>query len=194
MEDAMSRAAYLARLERERLSKVEQQGRARLEARLVAEGVAETVSLSAARGAEFEAPPSARGERQRPYRRLAGLDWLARKGRLTPMQKAAGERYGHCYRKARGEVAIASTLDLKPGDGSDTPLNAVISRAEANARARDALRVYRESLRLQPALVAACDMVCGEELTPREAVSGGDREIHRLEAVLEVALDILAGR
>ena len=82
----MSRAAYLARLERERLIRVEQQGRARLEARQVAEGVAETVALSQARGAQFEAPPAARGERQRPYRRLAGLDWLLRKGRLTTAQ------------------------------------------------------------------------------------------------------------
>ena len=39
----MSRAAYLARLERERLIRVERQGRARLEARQVVEGVAETI-------------------------------------------------------------------------------------------------------------------------------------------------------
>lgn len=185
----MSRAAYLARLERERLSRVEAQGKARLEARQVAEGVAETVALSAARGAEFDTP--AGGERQRPYRRLAGLDWLARKGRLSSAQKAAGERYGECYRKARGEVAIASTLDVTPGGAAATPLTAVVARAEANARARDALSAYRERLSRQPALVAACDMICGEELTPREAVAG-EREIYRLEAVLEVALDMLA--
>ena len=188
----MSRAAYLARLERERLARVEQQGRARLEARRVAEGVAETIALLAARGAEFEAPPSARGERQRPYRRLPGLEWLSRKGRLTNAQKAAGERYGRCYRAAQGEVAIASTLDIRPGGAAETPLTAVIARAEANAWARDALKAYRETLRRQPSLVAACDMICGEELTPREAVHGGDREIYRLEAVLEVALDMLA--
>ncbi|MBP6877505.1 MAG: hypothetical protein KBC34_05760 [Phenylobacterium sp.] len=190
----MSRAAYLARLERERLIRVEQQGRARLEARQVAEGVAETVALSQARGAQFEAPPATRGERQRPYRRLAGLDWLLRKGRLTTAQKAAGERYGRCYRMAQGEVAIASTLDIKPGGAAETPLTAVIARAEANARARDALSAYRDTLRGQPSLVAACDMICGEELTPREAACGGDREIYRLEAVLEVALDMLAAK
>lgn len=190
----MSRAAYLARLERERLMRAEQQGRARLEARRVAEGVAETVALSAARGAEFEAPPVARGERQRPYRRLAGLDWLLRKGRLTTAQKAAGERYGRCYRVAQGAVAIASTLDVRPGGAAETPLTAVIARAEANARARDALDDYRETLRRQPSLVAACDMICGEELTPREAARGGEREIYRLEAMLEVALDMLAAQ
>jgi hypothetical protein len=188
----MSRAAYLARMERERLARVEQQGRARRLAREVAEGVAETVTLSAARGAEFDAPEPARGERQRPYRRLAGLDWLARKGRLSAAQKAAGERYGECYRRARGEIAIGSTLDIKPGGAAETPLTAIIARAEANARARDALTQLRARLSRQPTLVAACDMICGEELTPREAVQGGDRETYRLEAVLEVALDILA--
>lgn len=187
----MSRAAYLARLERERLSRVEAQGRARLEARQVAEGVAETVTLSAARGAEFDVPVSAPGERRGPYRRLAGLDWLARKGRLTRAQKAAGERYGECYRKAKGEVAIGSTLDVTPGSAAETPLTAIIARAEAHARARDALAGFRERLARQPALVSACDMICGEELTPREAVDG-DRETYRLEAVLEVALDMLA--
>lgn len=188
----MSRAAYLARMERERLTRLEQQGRARRLAREVAEGVAETVALSAARGAEFDAPEPALGERQRPYRRLAGLDWLARKGRLSAAQKAAGERYGECYRRARGEIAIGSTLDIKPGGAAETPLTAIIARAEANARARDALALFRARLSRQPTLVAACDMICGEELTPREAVQGGDRETYRLEAVLEVALDILA--
>ena len=51
---------------------------------------------------------------------------------------------------------------------------------------------FRARLSRQPTLVAACDMICGEELTPREAVKGVDRETHRLEAVIEVALDILA--
>jgi hypothetical protein len=189
----MSRAVYLARLERERLAKAEQQGRARLAAREVADGVAETVALSAARGAEFEVPSVARGERQRPYRKMAGLEWLARKGRVSPAQKAAGERYGECYRKALGEVAIASTLDVRPGGAAETPLTAVIARAEANARARDRLAFYRERLRDQVGLVTACDMICGEELTPRE-VAGDDRGTQRIEAVLEVALDILAAQ
>ena len=38
--------------------------------------------------------------------------------------------------------------------------------------------------------VAACDLICGEERTPREA-AGGEREALRLEAVLKVALDLL---
>lgn len=189
----MSRTAFLARLERERLANLERRGKARLEARAVAEGVAETVTLSQARGAAFDEPQADGGGRSKPYQRLAGLDWLARKGRLNAAQKAAGERYGIFYRQARGEVAIASTLDIKPGGASETPLTVVVARAEANVRARQTLAAFRERLSRQPALVSACDLICGEELTPREAVAG-DKETYRLEAVLEVALDILASR
>lgn len=188
----MSRTAFLARLERERLARIEQRGRARLEAQAVASGVAETVALSQARGAAFDEPPPEDG-RPKAYRHLAGLDWLARKGRLNPAQKAAGERYGAFYRQARGEIAIASTLDIKPGGAGEAPLSVVVARAEANVRARQTLSALRERLSRQPALVSACDLICGEELTPREAVTG-DKETHRLEAVLEVALDILASR
>lgn len=189
----MSRTAFLARLERERLTSLERRGKARVEAQAVASGVAETVALSQARGAAFAEPLAGSGGRAKPYQRLAGLDWLARKGRLNAAQKAAGERYGVFYRQARGEIAIASTLDIKPGGGSEAPLTAVVARAEANVRARQTLSALRERLSRQPALVSACDLICGEELTPREAVAG-DKETYRLEAVLEVALDILASR
>ncbi|MDP3854373.1 hypothetical protein [Phenylobacterium sp.] len=188
----MSRAAYLAGLERQRLLSGARRAQAKAEAQAVAEGVAETVALSIARGGAFEVPADAR--RGKPYRRQAGLDWLAAKGRLSPAQRAAGERYGACYRRARGEIAIASTLDVKPGlsGGTGAPLSEVLAKAEANAQARARLAAYRRRLWDQSALVAACDKICGEELTPREAAAA-EREASRLEAVLAVALDILAG-
>lgn len=83
----MSRAAQLARLERERLLTLERRGKARLEAQAVAGGVAESVALSRARGAAIVMPPAEPGERQRTYRRLPGLEWLARRGRLSEAQK-----------------------------------------------------------------------------------------------------------
>ncbi|HEX3699035.1 MAG TPA: hypothetical protein VHV27_00020, partial [Phenylobacterium sp.] len=65
--------------------------RAQAEARAVTEGVAETLALERRRGAAFQlAEPQARG-RPRPYRRQPGLDWLARKGRLSEAQRQAGE-------------------------------------------------------------------------------------------------------
>lgn len=189
----MSRTAYLARLERERLLTAERRGKARLEAREVAEGVEETVALSLARGAAIEAPDGRRGEREKPYRRMTGLDWLARRGVLTDAQKAMGERYGACYRQARGGGSIGSTLDIKPGLGmaDGRPLANVVAQAEANLQASQRLARYRRRLHDQAALVAACDMICGEEMTPREA-TGHDRQAHGLERVLHVALDILS--
>lgn len=182
-----------ARRERERLLTLEQRARSQSEARAVADGVAETVALSQARGAGFEAPKRQPGMREAPYRRQPGLDWLARKGRLSAEQKAAGERYGACYRRARSEGAIRSSLDLKPRTSAPggAALSDILARAEGSAQAAARLVGYRRQLLRQPDLVAACDLVCGQELTPREA-AGGEREAGRLEAVLGVALDILA--
>ncbi|WP_309644400.1 hypothetical protein [Phenylobacterium sp.] len=189
----MSRAAYLARLERERLLTQERRGQARAEAQAVDEGVTETVALSTARGSAFETPQVGPGKRGKPYRRQAGLEWLTGKGRLTAAQRAAGERYGACYRRARGDVSIPSTLDVRPGDseGGGVPLNEVLATAEANAQAGLRLAAYRRRLRHHAALVAACDRICGEELTPREATKA-EREAYQLEAILAVALDMLA--
>jgi len=191
----MNRVAYLARLEAARLSALERRGAARREALEVAAGVTETVALSEARGARFEAAARRRGERDAPYRRQAGLEWLAAKGRLSQAQKAAGERYGLCFRRAGVEISIASTLDVQPGGGSATgaPLSAVLARAEARVQAGTKLALYRRRLSDHDALVAACDLVCGQELTPREAAVS-EREAGKLEAVLAVALDLLAAQ
>lgn len=179
---------------RARLLRLERQEKARAEARAVSEGVAETVALSRSRGAAFEAPPRARGPRAQPYRRQEGLAWLARKGRLTPRQRAAGERYAAAYRRAKLEVSIPSTLDVKPGSAQarGPAVAEVLAHGEGTAQARAALARYRARLMGQKDLIGACDAICGEAMTPREA-AGADREAARLEAVLGVALDLLAG-
>jgi hypothetical protein len=180
-----------ARAIRERLQRIEQRERQRDEAAAVTEGVAETLDLELARGAAFEAPSASRAA---AYRRQAGLEWLARKGRLNDAQKAAGERYGACYRRAMQAASIGSTLEIQPGMGSaGPPLSALLAKAEGRRWAEAKLNLYRGQLLSQRDLIAACDRVCGQELTPREA-AGGEREAGRLEAVLGVALDILASR
>jgi hypothetical protein len=189
----MGRAYDPARETRARLLRLEQRAKARTEVAAIADGVAETVALSRARGAAIHREPAARGERDAAYRRQPGLEWLARKGRLTPPQAQAGERYGACYRRARVEAAIASTLETQPGGGlpAGPPLSALLEQVEGRRRAQEQLARYRARLMQQEDLIAACDRICGEELTPREA-GGGEREAGRLEAVLKVALDILA--
>lgn len=190
----MTAAEQLARLQRERMAVEARREKARATAREVAQGVAETVALSEARGTAFDAPPVVRGAREKPYRRQPGLEWLSGKGRLTATQRAAGERYGDCYRRAKHVGSIGSSLDIKPGmqraDGA--PIRRLLAQAESTILAEARLERLRSRLGGQAALVSACDLVCGEELTPREA-AGGDREAGRLEAVLGVALDLLAG-
>ena len=64
--------------------------------------------------------------------------------------------------------------------------------AEGSAQAAARLAAMRARLWDQADLVSACDLVCGQELTPREAVSS-EREVGRIEALVAVALDVLAG-
>lgn len=182
------------RAARDRLLRLERQAQARAEALAVAEGVAETVALSRARGAAVVGPkPGRRGPSAQPYRRLNGLDWLAAKDRITPQAKAAGERYGWAYRRVKLEKAIPSTLDDRVrGEFVAPSLKETLARGEGTELARRKLAEFRARLSGQPDLVAACDIVCGEEKTPREA-AGGERDAGRLEAVLKVALDLLAG-
>ena len=184
-----------ARVARERLLRFERQARARAEAAAVADGVAETVALSRARGQAIAEPA---GPRRRvctqPYRRQSGLEWLAAKGRIDATAKAAGDRYGAVYRRAKADQPIRSTLDVRPGRGQDptAPLAESLAHGEGTEVARRKLAELRRRLWRQPDLVAACDLICGEEKTPREAAAN-DRDAGRIEAVLKVALDILAG-
>lgn len=187
---------------RARRLRAEQQAAADADARAVAAGVAETVALSRARGASIVAAalegearaPGRRGPRATPYRRQTGLDWLFAKGRIDASAKAAGERYGAIYRRVKADTPIRSTLDIRPGRGQppEAPLGRLLAHAEGTEQARARLGTLRRHLWSQVDLVGACDLICGEELTPREA-AGADRDAARLEAVLKVALEVLAG-
>jgi hypothetical protein len=189
----MGRAYDPARAMRERLKILEAREKGRSEARAVAEGVAETVTLVRSRGGAFEKPAARKGERETAYRRQAGLEWLAKKGRITEGQKAAGEAYGACWRRAGSAPPIGSTLEVQPSGGlaAGPSLGLVLKQAAGRLRAEEELTALRARLFGQSDLVTVCDLICGQELTPREA-GGGDRDAARIEAVLKVALDILA--
>ena len=189
----MGRAYDPARAMRERLKVLEAREKGRAEARAVADGVAETVALARARGAAFEKPQARKGGRETPYRRQAGLEWLFGKGRITARQRAAGEAYGALWRRAGQGPSIGSTLEVQPSGGlaAGPSLGLVLKQAAGRRRAEQELAGLRDRLFGQSDLVSVCDLVCGRELTPREA-GGGDREAARIEAVLKVALDILA--
>ena len=189
----MGRVYDPARAMRERLKILEAREKGRTEARAVADGVAESVALGRARGAVFEKPAARKGERETPYRRQAGLEWLLKKGRISERQKAAGERYGACWRRAGSTPSMGSTLEVQPSGGvaAGMSLALLLKQSAGRLRAEQELTGFRERLFGQSDLVSVCDLICGQELTPREA-GGGDRDAARIEAVLKVALDILA--
>src|SRR6185437_2986755 len=164
----MGRPYDPARAMRERLKRREAQALARTEARAVAEGVDETVALSQARGAAFEKPAPARGGRETAYRRQAGLDWLALKGRITPRQRQAGEAYGAAFRRSQQAPSIGSTLEVQPSGGlaAGPSLAQILKAAAGRARAADELAAMRAGLFGQGDLVSVCDLICGRELTP----------------------------
>ena len=166
------------RLARDRLMRLERQAKARAEAVAVAEGVAETVALSRARGAVVV---GGRGTaKAAPMKRLSGLEWLATRGKISAEAKAAGERYGWVYRRVKLDKAIPSTLDVRVrGQFLPPSLEEVLAHGEGTECARRRLAEFRRRLSGQPDLVAACDLVCGEEKTPREAAAG-DRDAGKL--------------
>jgi hypothetical protein len=177
----MGRAYDPARAMRERLKILEARERGRAEAHAVADGVAETVALAQARGAQFEKPPARKGERETPYRRRAGLEWLEGKGRITARQKAAGEAYGACWRRAGSGPHIASSLEVQPSGGlaAGASLALVLKQAAGRQRAEAELARYRARLFGQSDLETVCDLICGQELTPREAATATPRASRR---------------
>lgn len=182
-----------ARATRERLLQLESRQKARVEARAVAEGVDESVRLARRRGAAFAKDGAVRAARETPYQRLTGLEWLLRKARIGPDQAAAGQRYGEAFRRAGAAPSLPSTLEIPLGGGAGNgpSLTMILKQGAGRAQAEALLARYRRQLLGQADLIAACDLVCGRELTPREA-AGGERDAARMEAVLKVALDILA--
>lgn len=178
-------------LERQQLGVEERRLKAKAEDVALELRLVETAALAEARGEVFDRPTMKRGEQRKPMRRLTGLEWLRRKGRITDDAWAAGERYGAVYRLTKGAGAIASILNEDRGIGGGQTIASVMQHSEKTAQASSKLAMYRRQLINQGAMIAACDTICGEELTPREASADG-HEAGKLEAVLLIALDLLA--
>lgn len=184
----------LSHLERQALHAEEIAAKARAEEAAVIIGVMETTSLEQARGAEFLEPEVKRGDRQRkPIRRLTGLQWLRRKGRITDQQLAVGERYGALWRAAKGMVSIRSNLNQSPAGGADRhrTMSRMVGEAMHRVIVTDKLAPMWATLGNSIMLIDALDRIAGQELTPREAARNG-AEAAALEALVIVALDLLA--
>lgn len=180
----MNRSVDLKTIERAQLLKEETRARARAEDRWIEDSRAETLRLAELRGEELEVPRTGRGERRKPMRRKTGLEWLADKGRLTRMQREAGERYGVDWRVGE-EVSIRSILNDSVKGYSEGPTEFVgAAKVRLRHARRDALGDHRR-------LIDVCDAVCGLGLTLREfAADRRDAEV--AETRLLIALDLLA--
>jgi hypothetical protein len=176
-----NRMAMLEQRETQRLTEQLRLARAKATAQALADGVAETIALSEARGDRFT--PASRNGGVR--RKKDGLDWLYDKGRIIHRQKLAGEKYGDDWRRAL-PASSRSCLD-------DT-VRGFHEAAPHEARAHAALRLARAralALNGNAALAEAADRVCGETLKPIDWAEGDDRLAGRLEDRAQRALELL---
>lgn len=183
--------ADLAVIERRRLLAEERRDHARRDAQEVAEGVSETIQLGMHRGEAFEAPVASRGEARKPARRIDGITWLKRQGKLEGNRARAAETYRAAWTAAQGEPSLRSCLAEQTGGGTGPNVAAAILAAGARLEACKQLERMHDQLGWQPDLLTSLWQVIGLGKTPREASANG-AQASRLEALVLVALDLLA--
>lgn len=133
---------------------------------------------------EVRPAPGERGNVDRA-RRLSGLDWLWHKKRIGPEQLAAGMKYADDYRRAT-DISLKSCIaDPRGGDGMATQEK----RVAAIKRLADA---RKDGLSSHPGMISLCDRIAGEGDRVSALAKGDDVEVKKMEAVLDVALDLLA--
>lgn len=148
---------------------------------------------------EADRPALRVSEKPAPAEDRDGIEWLARKGRLTPRQRAAAEYARRVIRAAETAdgASLKSCLDVSVGGGAS---GLTLRPAEASASAKRELFTMRWLwLGGQSDLLTVVDGVCGKGQTLRQLAGeeGADsskimRRATVLEAVLKVALDLIA--
>jgi hypothetical protein len=118
-----------------------------------------------------------------------GLLWLIKKDRLSASRRVAAAAYRDLYREPQ-EGAMRSCLnDEVRGSGSGRPPDYNAGKVDA-ARRLTAMRT--QALASHQQMIEVMDGVCGGGLTLRELAGGEERAAGRLEAVLMIALDLVA--
>lgn len=155
----------------------------------------ETAALEARRGVELLRPDSKPGEHRKPMRRLRGLNWLLRYGKLgedaslANQRAAAGDKYGADYEIAT-TVSIRSCASGLEGRVGGNPI-----RQTAETKMHDAAqRLYAargNGLHGNKALILVCDSILGEGHTPLSLAKNDRPQAIRHETQLLVALDFL---
>lgn len=146
----------------------------------------ETLKIAEARGDEITSFPARPGEREKPPKRLSGLDWLWFKNRIDATQMGAGLKYGDDYRTSH-DLRIRSGSNLDPGGGDGTM--SIDARIEAQIRLSKAQHL---GLNDHPDLISLCDAIAGEGARIRDLAKGDDATSLKMEARFVIALDHLA--
>lgn len=153
---------------------------------------ARSAAVGAQRAANAGVGADTKKTRAPAQRSLTGLQWLAAKNRLNKTQKVAGEAYGVKYRAdlMGGADPLRSCLDISPrGGGSGIPITPGETLAWI-AESRTHLAAARAELGYHSGMVAVCDLICGQQLTPRE-ITADQREAAEIETTLRLSLDRL---
>ncbi len=131
-------------------------------------------------------------------RHVSGLDWLRARSKISVNQSTAGERYGLAWRVAamEGVATIKSCLDIGVGGGQGfvaPPGADDVFAAQWVAEKRMELVRAQNVLLCHEGALAVLDLVCGRQLTPREALGEGasDRVVDDAVSALRLSLDLL---
>jgi hypothetical protein len=127
--------------------------------------------------------------------RQTGLEWLRNKGKISPREFVAGERYGSLERTAamEGTALLKSCLDTDGVRGAGTPIAPgadAMGAAEYITQARADLARARAALSFHAGMIAALDLICGRGMTSRE-ISDVQREAEEIDNGLRIGLQIL---
>jgi len=118
-----------------------------------------------------------------------GLAWLVKKNRLTPSQRKAANAYRKVYREPQPGAMRSHLDDTRAGGGAGMPPD--LNQAFYDAQVQ--LKAYRtEALQSHGDLISVMDAVVGNGLTLAEYAGSDSRKTGKWEAVLMVALDLLA--
>ena len=146
----------------------------------------QTLVLAKVRGEEITHFPTRPGEREKPLKRLSGLEWLHLKRRVTVTQCAAGLQYGDDYRIAES-IGLGSAINFDRSGGDGT--GALQARMNAHDRLTE---TRRKALSDHAGMIELCDRVAGEGERIRDIAHGIESEAQKKEAIFITALDLLA--
>lgn len=174
---------------RERLSnlRLERQETRRQDEAANDQRFAENMALDAGRG-ELIAPPAKRGDPRKPQRRQTGLELVLSRGVIQHVEAVALRRYGDDYRAATIELTLKSGLDFTIRGGVQVTDEAAQKRATAQKEAMRRLEdAQNNGLGGQSDLMRACNLIAGQQKTPREAANDAARQAERLTWAVGVA-------